>query len=42
MGPEMPYVYPDVAEAYIDDARIHVAFLLPAEIPNPTLLPAAK
>ena len=33
-------MYPEVAEAYIDDAQIQVAVMLAAEMPKPSLLPA--
>ena len=40
MGPEIPYSYPDDADAYIDEAQIQVAVILAAEMPKPILLPA--
>lgn len=33
-------MYPEVTDAYIDDAQIQVAVMLAAEMPNPILLPA--
>ncbi len=32
--------YPEVADAYIDDAQIQVAVMLAAEMPKPTWFPA--